>query len=129
MPSRFPYVLHAPNRYTGARGKRGTTVADMPDGSKEQRDYASYLLRLWRVGDAEGPTWRASLKSVHNGQQVGFASLADLFAFLENETGSPSPGAGSAAKAGSQSPAMPERQGAPICQAPRERTDTGEEVM
>jgi hypothetical protein len=63
------------------------TVADMPDGSKEQRDYASYLLRLWRVGAAEGHTWRASLKSAHDGEQVGFASLEDLFHFLRTQTG------------------------------------------
>jgi hypothetical protein len=62
-------------------------VADMPEGSKEQRDYSSYLLRLWRVRDAEGPTWRASLKGVHDGEQVGFASLEDLFHFLRKETG------------------------------------------
>jgi hypothetical protein len=86
-PSRFPHVLHAPNCYTGARGKRDRTVADVREGTRERRDCASYLLRLWRVGDAEGPTWRASLKSVHNGEQVGFASLDDLFHFLRKETG------------------------------------------
>ena len=104
-------------------------MTDLPKSSEEQQVYFSYLLRLWKTGGGERPLWRASLKSAHTGEQVGFASLADLFAFLENETGSPSPGAGSAAKAGSQSSATSERQGAPICQAPRERTDTGEEVM
>ena len=59
----------------------------MPEGAKERRDRLSYLLRLWRVGDVEGPTWRASLKIVHNGEKVGFASLEDLFHFLRNETG------------------------------------------
>jgi hypothetical protein len=62
-------------------------VVDYPEGVKERRDYASYLLRMWRVGDAEGLTWRASLRSVHSGEQVGFASLEDLFHFLRNETG------------------------------------------
>jgi hypothetical protein len=62
-------------------------VTDMPDGSKERQDYSSYLLRLWRVGDSERPIWRASLKSVHDGQQVGFASLEDLFHFLRTCTG------------------------------------------
>ena len=81
----------------------------MPKDSVEQQDYLSYLLRLWRQENAERPMWRASLKSVQNGKQVGFASLADLFTFLENETGSPSPGARSAAKAGGHPPAMPER--------------------
>jgi hypothetical protein len=87
MPSRFQYVLHAPNCYTGARGKRGTAAADNPEGSKEQRDHSSYLLRLWRVGDSERPIWRASLNSVHSGEQVSFTSLEDLFHFLRKETG------------------------------------------
>jgi len=59
----------------------------MPGGSKQPRDYSSYLLRVWRVGDPERPLWRASLKSVHDGEQMGFASLDDLFHFLRNETG------------------------------------------
>jgi hypothetical protein len=84
-------------------------VADIPEGAEERRSYSSYLLRLWQVEDTGGSVWRASLKSAHSGEQVGFASLADLFTFLENETGSPSPGARSAAKAGGHPPAMPER--------------------
>jgi hypothetical protein len=49
--------------------------------------YVSYLLRLWPV-HSEGTTiWRASLESPHTGERRGFASLADLFAFLEKETG------------------------------------------
>jgi hypothetical protein len=62
-------------------------VADMGEGTTEQRAYSSYLLRLWRVGTAEEPMWRASLKSAHNGEKVGFASLEDLFHFLRKETG------------------------------------------
>jgi AraC-like DNA-binding protein len=53
----------------------------------EKRRYLSDRLRLWRVGAAGGPTWRASLKIVHNGEQVGFASLEDLFHSLRKETG------------------------------------------
>jgi hypothetical protein len=62
-------------------------VADVREGTRERRDYASYLLRMWRVGDADEPTWRASLKIVHSGEQVGFASLEDLFRFLRTQTG------------------------------------------
>ena len=62
-------------------------MAKIPEGSKEQRDYLSCLLRLWRMGNGERPMWRASLKSVHNGQQVGFASLEDLLHFLRAQTG------------------------------------------
>jgi len=54
---------------------------------KEQPDYLSYLLRLWRVRGEEKAVWRASLKSVHTGELKGFASLEVLFAFLREQTG------------------------------------------
>ena len=54
---------------------------------KEQPDYLSYLLRLWRVDGEEKAVWRASLESPHTGERRGFAKLADLFTFLEEETG------------------------------------------
>ena len=41
---------------------------------------------LWRVGDDEEPMWRASLKSAHTGQQVGFGNLEELFEFLRWRT-------------------------------------------
>jgi hypothetical protein len=62
-------------------------VADIPEGAVERRSYSSYLLRLWQVEDAGGPVWQASLKSAHSGEQVGFASLQDLFRFLRTQTG------------------------------------------
>lgn len=52
--------------------------------TKEQLDYLSYLLRLWRAGE-EKAVWRASLESSHTGERVGFATLSDLFTFLEQE--------------------------------------------
>jgi hypothetical protein len=56
-----------------------------PKGTQEQRDYFSYLLRLWRVG-TEKAVWRASLESPHGGERIGFASLDALFAFLRQQT-------------------------------------------
>ena len=53
----------------------------------EQQAYLSYLLRLWREGDGERPEWRASLRSAHTGEQVGLASLEDLYHFLQRQTG------------------------------------------
>ena len=55
--------------------------------SKEQPDYQSYLLRLWRVNDEEEAVWRASLESVHTGERKGFAGLEALFDFLRERTG------------------------------------------
>ena len=74
-------------------------MTDKP--AKQQRRYLSYLLRLWQEsgGDpAHGnaprspPLWRASLERPQGGERLGFASLADLFAFLQNETGLGLPG-------------------------------------
>jgi hypothetical protein len=64
----------------------------MQKDSVEQQGYLSYLLRLWRAEDGERPMWRASLKGVHNRQQLGFASLEDLFHYLRSRTGT-KPGA------------------------------------
>jgi hypothetical protein len=55
--------------------------------SQERRDYLSYLLRLWRESDGEVPVWRASLRSSHTGETVGFASLEELFEFLQGQIG------------------------------------------
>ena len=54
--------------------------------SEETRRYVSYLLRLWQVQSKEGLVWRASLEHASTGERRGFASLADLVAFLEQET-------------------------------------------
>ena len=58
-----------------------------PKGSQEQRDYQSYLLRLWRESDEKKPVWRASLKSSRTGEKVGFGSLDELCEFLRMQTG------------------------------------------
>jgi hypothetical protein len=55
---------------------------------KQQRRYVAYLLRLWQEGGGERPLWRVSLESPQGGERLGFASLEDLFAFLEEKTGS-----------------------------------------
>jgi hypothetical protein len=60
--------------------------------AKEQSDYLSYLLRLWRVNEegnlhrgAEQAVWRASLENPHTRQRQGFASLDELFDFLREQ--------------------------------------------
>lgn len=54
---------------------------------REQPEYLSYLLRLWRTGDDERPAWRAGLKSSHGGEEVGFGSLDELLEYLRSEAG------------------------------------------
>ena len=68
---------------------------------KEQPNYFSFLLRLWREDDDEmlhqvdeapvrkesRPIWLASLESSLTGQRQGFANLDDLFAFLRRRVG------------------------------------------
>ncbi|MBU0494027.1 MAG: hypothetical protein KKA73_10165 [Chloroflexi bacterium] len=47
--------------------------------------YLAYMLRLWQ-SSSEKPDWRASLESPHTGERQGFASLDDLFDFLQHRT-------------------------------------------
>ena len=47
-----------------------------------EKDYHSYLLRLWRV-KGDGDSWRASLQEVQNGELHGFSEIRELFAYLE----------------------------------------------
>ena len=66
---------------------------------KRERPYLAYLLRLWQVRDKGQVGWRASTENVHTGERRGFAGLAELFTFLEDEAGGcaqgpPTPGAG-----------------------------------
>ena len=53
--------------------------------NKDQPGYMSYLLRLWQVEGEEGLVWRLSLESPHTGELQGFASLAELYSFLETK--------------------------------------------
>jgi len=52
---------------------------------KEQADYLSYLLRLWRESEEQG-VWRASLEDPQTGERTGFASLEALLVFLRQST-------------------------------------------
>ncbi len=53
--------------------------------STERQRYLAFMLRLWQIGEDE-LAWRASLEDAHTGARQGFASLAALFAFLEEKT-------------------------------------------
>ena len=53
---------------------------------ERQQRYLSYLLRLWQTGDGGKQIWRASLESPGTGERKGFASLKELFEFLEEQT-------------------------------------------
>ena len=58
--------------------------------NKDRRRYLSYLLRLWQTDDGETQVWRASLDSPGTRERQGFASLEELFSFLEGQTRSQS---------------------------------------
>ena len=55
--------------------------------NKEQPDYLSYALRLWRPSSKEKAIWRASLESFRTHERKNFASMAELFGFLGEQTG------------------------------------------
>jgi hypothetical protein len=49
--------------------------------------YLSYLLRLWRTAEDETAGWRASLEMPGTGERRGFASLEELFRWLQEQAG------------------------------------------
>ena len=52
---------------------------------KRPLGYLSYLLRLWQSDSTDMAVWRASLESPMTGERLGFASLKEMFAFLESQ--------------------------------------------
>lgn len=68
----------------------GKCVAHATTMADEQRRYLSYLLRLWQISSEGKWLWRASLENPHTGERHGFADLKSMFAFLEEQTYSPS---------------------------------------
>ena len=66
--------------------------------TKEQPEYLSYLLRLWRTeGVGQAATWHASLEDPRSGETYHFASLEEAVAFVQRQMGLPSqPAAGRA---------------------------------
>jgi hypothetical protein len=63
--------------------ENGPREVGTPDG------YMSYLLRLWREG-GESVGWRASLHDPRTGERMGFASVDELFGYLQRQMGTES---------------------------------------
>lgn len=60
--------------------------------TKEQPEYLSYLLRLWRTeGVGQAATWHACLEDPRSGESYHFASLEEAFAFVQGQMGRASP--------------------------------------
>ena len=59
--------------------------------AREQRDYASFLLRLWRSQEGGRSAWRVSLDSTETGERKNFATLRALLAFLNSQFGDGGP--------------------------------------
>ena len=59
----------------------------------EKKVYVSYLLRMWQTGGSKGADireaalWRASLQNPLSGERFVFASLEELFCYLQRQTG------------------------------------------
>jgi hypothetical protein len=77
--------------YDGCRPALDRWKEDQVALVPEQKRYLSFLLRLWQTSSDGEQIWRASLESPGSETRQGFASLQDLFEFLETQT---SPGTG-----------------------------------
>jgi len=62
---------------------------------KQPLGYLSYLLRLWQSGSRDNAVWRASLQNPMTGERWGFATLKELFTFLEAQADAAEPQADS----------------------------------
>ena len=51
---------------------------------EKSSSYVAYLVRLWQDGQAG--QWRALVQSVKTGEKTLFASLSELFVFIESQT-------------------------------------------
>jgi hypothetical protein len=51
--------------------------------------YRSYLLRIWRAGSADAPSWRLLIEDVLSRERYGFTSPEELAAFLQARTSTP----------------------------------------
>jgi hypothetical protein len=47
--------------------------------------YLSYLLRIWKAGGSESPTWVASLETPHTHEMQQFNNLDSLYQFLQKQ--------------------------------------------
>lgn len=52
----------------------------------KQNPNLSYVLHLWQVERNGEPVWWASLENPRTGERQAFADLAELFAFLDEQT-------------------------------------------
>jgi hypothetical protein len=50
-----------------------------------EHHYASFLLRLWQTSDGDDQVWRASLENPGTRERHGFASLQELYEFIETQ--------------------------------------------
>ena len=75
-----------------------------------QRQYRSFLVRIWGTAHGDTWTWRASVEDVRTHARWNFATLEQVYAFLEAQTrgagreDSPPPAAGPPSKAGNNRP-------------------------
>ncbi len=91
----------------------------MPDRCDDKRlraAYQAYLIRLWQ--DGADSLWRSSTESVQSGEIQHFASLTELFAFLEQQTDASGPGGGP----GSGRSAVSDPTRTPTARQPEEKT-------
>lgn len=54
---------------------------------QNQRNYHSYLLRLWRSSNEESAAWHIMLENPHTGERHGFTGFPNLTAFLSETIG------------------------------------------
>jgi len=71
--------------FTSEREEQETATWATQIMVEKQREYLAYMLRIWSVRDNGKILWRASVENAQTGERRGFASLGDLFEYLQSQ--------------------------------------------
>lgn len=71
--------------FTSEREEQETATWATQIMVEKQREYLAYMLRIWSVRDNGKILWRASVENAQTGERRGFASLSDLFEYLQSQ--------------------------------------------
>lgn len=60
-------------------------IKDFTFPAVNEKNYLSFLLRVWRVRQDDHFVWRASLEDTKTGERQGFANMEELLIFLREQ--------------------------------------------
>ncbi len=91
LSTRASHAFHAVDGYTVSRSftsgreRQETATWATQIMIEKPRVYLAYMLRIWSLRNSGKTLWRASVENAQTGERRGFASLDDLFEYLQSQ--------------------------------------------